>query len=205
MTFLNNINWRYATKKFDPTKEISFENEVKMLDSIRLAPTSFGLQPFHVTVVKQNELKAKLRAVAWNQEQLETAQFILVFSTRNDISARIDEYVNLASSGDETVKIAMQGYKDIMIEALTSKTPTELHLWASRQIYIALGFALAAAAELEIDSCPMEGFDPIQFKKILDLPQNFEPVVILPVGYRSTDDVVRAKTRFSKDDLFDTM
>lgn len=203
MTFIEQLNWRYATKKFDPTKEVSPAIEEQIMNAIRMAPSSFGLQPFHVTVVKNSDIKTKLRAAAWNQEQLETAPFTLVFSSRNDITSRIEQYFELASGGDASVKLAMQGYKDMMNGSLLPRTPAELDAWASKQAYIALGFAMAAAAELEVDTCPMEGFDSVQFKQILELPEGFHPAVILPVGYRSSDDVVRPKTRFDATDMFD--
>ncbi len=201
MSFISQLNWRYATKKFNPEKPVTEESLNTVLESIRIAPTSYGLQPFQVTVVSNPEIQEKLKAAAWNQEQL-LAPYVLVFSAQSDVSVRIEEYMELMSGGNKEVREKLKGFEDMMTGSLSSRSLDELKAWSAKQAYIALGFALAACAELEIDSCPMEGFDNDAFKKILNLPENLNPVVILPIGYRADDEAPRPKVRFGKDSLF---
>jgi len=201
MSFISNLSWRYATKNFDPSKPVSADNIRAIQDAIRLAPTSFGLQPFHVTVVTNPELKAVLQGHAYGQTQITSCSHLFVFSARTDVLPRIDAVIDLVSGGDEAKKTESKGYGDMMRGSLSSKSPEEILGWASRQAYIALGFALAASAELEVDSCPMEGFDNAAFKADLGLADHLHPVVILPVGYRAETEVPRPKVRFGIDDL----
>ena len=199
MTFLNNLEWRYATKKFDGRK-VSDESVEKILEAIRMAPTSFGIQPFHVTIVTDEALKAELKPHAMNQEQITTCSHLLVFSVNTETNKRTDDYMVLAAAAqNKEVGEKEQGFAT-MIKSFAEQGGEE---WTARQAYIALGFAMAAAAELNIDSCPMEGFDPSGFKGKLNLPANLNPKVLLPIGYRAADQAPMKKVRFSKEDLFD--
>lgn len=194
MTFIQNLGWRYATKKFDGRK-VEAEKVEKILESIRMAPTSLGLQPFHVTIVENNDaLKAELRAHAWDQAQLTTNSHLLVFSANIDIKARAEEYIKLAGLPDDHEYAKM-------IRGFVQGADAE---WSAKQAYIALGFAMAACAEFQVDSCPMEGFDPVFFKTALGLAENLSPKVLLPIGYRASDDTQHPKVRFSADDMFTT-
>lgn len=199
MTFLNNLEWRYATKKFDGRK-LTDETVAQILEAIRMAPTSFGIQPFHVTVVAGDELKAKLKPHAMNQEQVTTCSHLLVFSTDSDTDKRVDDYLALSA----TLQNKELGEKEksfgTMVKSFAKQGGEE---WSARQAYIALGFALAACAELQVDSCPMEGFDSNGFNEALGLPKNLNAKVLLPVGYRSHDTTTHSKVRFSKEDIFD--
>lgn len=201
MSFISQLNWRYATKIFDANKKVSAENFSKILEAIKLAPTSFGVQPFHVVNVIDSEKRAELKSLAWNQPQVTDASHFLVFCARNDIKQRIEGFFELATGGDENIKTAMASYKEMML-GFEANLPEEHKIpWATRQAYIAFGFAMAACAELEIDSCPMEGFDPNGFKAALGLPQEITPVACLAIGYRSESDTVRPKVRFDLSDL----
>jgi len=201
MSFISNLNWRYATKLFDSSKIVSEENLTKIFDSIILAPTSFGLQPFHVVNVVDKAKREELKGFAWAQPQVTDASHFLVFCARNDIKNRIENYFEIATGGNAELKTAMSQYKGMM-DSFEANLPAEYKTpWATRQAYIALGFAMAACAELEIDSCPMEGFDPEAFKKALNLPEHINPVACLAIGYRSDSDTVRPKVRFDKSDL----
>lgn len=202
MSFIKNLSWRYATKMFDSNKKVESAHVEKILEAVRLAPTSFGLQPFHVTVVENQELKDKLQGFSWNQPQIGTSSQVLVFSYRTDVLARINTYFEMISGGNEEVRKSMEGYETMMKNFAESMPDEKIASWAARQAYIALGFALASCAELEIDSCPMEGFDVTAYKEALGLPENITPVVLLPIGYRSESDTVRAKVRFPETDLF---
>lgn len=125
----------------------------------------------------------------------------MVFAARNDAENRIDQYVELASNGDPQAKEKLQGYADTMRKDLGNRSKEDLMDWAARQTYIALGFAMAACAELEIDSCPMEGFKAEEFDKILNLPEHMHTVVTLSLGKRK-EESGRDKVRFPKEDLF---
>src|SRR3989338_6035683 len=201
MSFLSQLEWRFATKKFDPSKRVSSENLEKILTAIRMDPSSYGLQPYHVLVITNPELRIKLREKSFGQPQVTDASHLLVFCTRTDGMERIDRYVELASGGDSDKAESLQGYAEIMRNDVGKKSPEQFKSWADRQTYIALGFALAACAELEIDSTPMEGFEPKAFDDLLKLPDYLKTVVLLPIGYRA-EDPTRNKIRFSKEALF---
>jgi len=202
MPFLENLNWRNATKDFDPERSIGKEDFQKILDSIRLAPTSFGLEPFHICLVKNPEIRKKIREVAWNQPQITEASELLVFCSRSDVSEhRIDEWMNTMSGGNREIREKMVDYEKMMKNFFSGMSEAEQKDWADRQAYLALGFALAASAELRIDSCPMEGFDPVKTDEILDLPQTLKSVVLLTLGYRKSDPT-HPKVRFPHSELF---
>jgi nitroreductase len=200
MSFLTQLEWRFSTKKFDPEKKLSDESVGKILTAIRLTPSAYGLQPFHVVVVTDVEIKKKLQEASYGQPQPADASHVLVFFSRTDILDRIDAYMKLSfgdeSGSEKAVKIAERFRQ--MAGRYEGATGAE---WAAKQTYIALGFAMAAAAELEIDSCPMEGCDFAAIKDIFDLPEIFTPVLLLPLGYRA-EGPARSKTRFPKEDLF---
>lgn len=202
MSFITNLNWRYATKKFDPTKEVSIADKEKIIRSIKMAPSSFGLQPFCVFVVTNVGLREKLKAAAWGQPQLTDSAFVLVFCSRVDMKIRAKQYFELVAVGDTTQKKNMSGHKKIIENFIDSMDVAQTEAWANKQLYIALGFSLAACAELRVDSCPMEGFDKKAFDRILNLPRYLRSQVILAVGQRLAKDTPKEKVRFSKDALF---
>lgn len=207
MSFLENLNFRYATKKFDSTKKVSEENIQKIRDAIRMTPTSYGVQMFSVVEVVDLEIRKKIQEVAWNQNQITEVDRVFVFLSRNDGEERIENMFKTLSGGDEEVRnTALKGYEDMVRGAVLSKDKKNLMDWSARQAYIALGFALAAAAELKIDSCPMEGFDANKVKEILGLSDEFTPVTLLPVGYRDESDtfIARPKFRFPESEIFTT-
>jgi|GEM_PF-180667 len=201
-TFLSNLQWRAAIKQFDGST-LSDKQIETILDAVRLAPTSYGLQPFHVTVVADMKVREQLKKAAWDQAQLTTASHVLVFSARTDLKDRVEAHLMNTAGGNPDIRAKLTGFEAALKEFAEGKTEADIQQWASKQAYIALGFALAACAELQIDSCPMEGFDPVQFKTILGLPSHLYPCVILPVGKRAASEVIRPKVRFGGDDLFD--
>jgi len=203
MSFLSNLNWRYATKKFDTARKVSDTDLEKILEAIRLAPTSFGLQPYRVWVVTNPEIKEKIQAVAWGQPQITTSSHLLVFTARTDLAENKEEFFTLISGGNPEIRAALKGYEDMVDGFVAGKpTPESVLPWSAKQAYIAHGFALAACAELEIDSCAMEGFDPVAVGEILGLPTSEQAVVMLPIGYRDASETPRPKARFSKEVLF---
>jgi nitroreductase/dihydropteridine reductase len=133
MSFLSNLTWRYATKKFDTTKKVSPENLAKILEAIRMTPTSFGLQPYHFYVVENRETLAKIQAVSWNQQQVGTASHMIVMCARNDLTQVKDEYFDALSGGDASVRASLAGYEQMVIGFLPHASPE----WAKKQVYIA--------------------------------------------------------------------
>jgi nitroreductase len=201
-SFLSNLSWRYATKKFDPDRNVSGTDLEKILQAIRLAPSSYGQQPFHVTVISDRNKLAELKRYAFNQPQFDGASHLLVFSARTDLFQRAKEWTQLQKSAGTNDAYLSRSRKLLWLNGFLKLFTGNRKGWAAEQTYVALGFALAAAAELNIDSCPMEGFRPGPFKRMLDLSRSYKPVVLLALGYRNADDHIHSKVRFSEEDLF---
>lgn len=194
---IQHLNWRYATKSYDAAKKLDDDKLNRILEAIRLAPTSSGLQPFEVFVVNNAELRAKIREVAWNQAQVTEASHLLVFAAWDNITPeRIDamfDYTNdvrgFKNEGWEAYRKQLQGIVAARGDAANFDA-------AVRQAYIGLGVGLVAAAAEGVDSTPMEGFDPAAVDQILSLKERkLRSVVILPLGYRKpeTDWLVNLK------------
>ena len=201
------LNWRYATKKFNSEKEISQEDLNTLLESIQLTASSYGLQPYEVIVVKDQETRKKLKEVAWNQTQITDASYLLVFANLKSVTENyVDTYLDNIAETRNLSREDLKGMED-MIKNTTLKLSAESQNdWASKQAYIALGNLLSAAANLKIDTCPMEGFEAEKFDEILGLKdRNLTTAVIAPIGYRSDDDQYQhlAKVRKSKSDLIE--
>ncbi len=199
--FLSQLEWRHATKAFDANKQVSDSDLNKILQAIRMAPTSYGLQPFCVEVIKDKATKEKLLPHAWNQRQITSCSVLLVFVARTNVNARIDQYFNSLSGNNADERAKFKDYEGMMRGGFKDRTEEELKTWTSKQAYIALGFGLAACAELKIDSCPMEGFVGAEFDKILGLEKGHYSAVILTVGYRDPAVPAMPKFRFPEKDL----
>lgn len=186
-TLTDTLNWRYATKKMDATQAVPAEKVERILEAIRLAPTSSGLQPFEVLVVTNPDVKARLRAAAFDQAQITDGSHVLVFAAwDNYTDARLDDWMalNAAKRGGPTDTLT--AYAERLRGIYVPRDAEENYQHAARQAYIALGFALTAAAFEKVDSTPMEGFDPAQVDEILGLrARGLRSVVILPLGYRA--------------------
>lgn len=198
MTFLSNLEWRYASKKFDTTKKVNEQDLTKILEAIRMTPSSYWLQPYHFYVISNQATKDAIQTVAWNQQQVGTSSYLIVICARNDLMTLKDEFFEWLSGGDAEARTKLAGFEQM----LTGFIPHASSEWAKKQAYITLWFAMAACAELQIDSCPMEGFDPKAVGEILKLPENLEVAVLLPIGYRATDEHPRPKFRFPQEKLF---
>ncbi len=199
--FLEQLDWRFATKSFDTEKKVSQENLDKILEAVQKAPSSFGLQTFHVEVILNPELRKKMREVSFDQPQVTDSSHIFVFCGRNDVDERITSMVENMSGGNMEIKKDLEGFENIRRDTMEGKDGKTLMNWASRQAYLALGFGLAACAELEIDACPMEGFDSKALHEVLGLPEHIFPFAYMAVGYRK-EDPTHPKFRFPKNDLF---
>lgn len=197
----NWLNWRYATKKFDPSKELPEADLEYILEAGNLAATSYGLQPFNIIVVSDQEKKQALMAHAYNQPQVGENSALIILAARTDVDATfIAGYTARIENERGLPTGAVDGYKDMMIGHLTSLTAEARLVWAQKQAYIALGTMLVAAAEKQVDSCPMEGFDPVKFNEILGLEAlNLNATIVLPVGFRAADDETQNYKKVRRD------
>jgi nitroreductase len=189
MNMLNErLNWRYATKKMDPSKVVPQAKIDQILEAIRLAPTSSGLQPFEVIVVKNPQIREKLREAAYGQAQIIDGTAVLVFAAWADYTdARIDSVVAMHEDQRGTSE-TLSAYFDGLRKNYVGRDAKVNFEHAARQTYIGLGLAVTAAAFEEVDATPMEGFDPAKFDEILGLAQRgLKSVAVLPVGYRAQD------------------
>ncbi len=207
--FIENANWRYATKKFDTTKKVSAEDLATLKEAIRLSASSFGLQLYKVIIVENPEVRAKLQEASWGQTQITEASHLLVFANQTTATAAdVDAYLNNAIATRNLPQGALDGYGDYMKGAI-SNIPEEIKpIWNAKQTYIALSNLLNAAAELKIDVTPMEGFIPAQYNEILGLDKlNLNASLVAPIGYRHEEDATQhyAKVRKSNEDLFFTI
>lgn len=200
-SILKALRWRYATKEFDRTVPVSDEAIETILEAIRLAPTSRGLQPFQVVLVADPAKKRAIRQAAFNQPQPESASHLLVFCAKPDISDRVERlFAHARKNGVPDAALALM-QKNIKLGHLLNTLTFARKSWAARQAYIALGYATMTAAQLGVDGCPMEGFFPAKVAKILALPRGLHPVALLALGHRSAVEQVRPKYRLPTDDL----
>lgn len=205
MSLVKDLNWRYATKNMNG-EAVSEEQLNTILEATNLSATSYGLQPFTVIVVENKGIKEQLQAAAYGQAQVGSSSHILVFTvplkiTEVDIQAFVN---NVATTRSIPINV-LDGYKGMMLSTVGALPAEQQQIWATKQAYIALGTALAAAAEQKVDACPMEGFDVEAFDKILGLNEKgLKAVVIMPMGFRADSDVTAnfAKVRKSNEDMF---
>jgi len=200
MDFLKNLEWRYATKQFDPTKHLTTEQLDHILRAVNLAPSSYGLQPFRVIVVDNKELRNKLKQAAWGQPQVTDASHLIVFAAHNNLTeADVDEFLHRIAQVTGVSQQSLKEYGNGIKGKVNNFSKEERFIWASKQCYIALGFLLAACANMHIDACPMEGFEPAKFDDILGLKEkNLRSVVMATVGYRSTEDQYQHQPKVRK-------
>lgn len=202
MSFLSQLNWRYATKKFDTKKRVSENDLDAILEAIRMTPTSFGLESYKIVVVSDQKTKDALREASFGQESVSTASHLIVLCARTDLFRVKNEKFARLSGGDAEKRKALSKFESLVRMVLVLKNLTfSATSWSAKQTYIHLGFAMAACAELGIDSCPLEGFRPGKYSKILRLPGNLVPTLVLPIGYRAGDDAQRPKSRTPMKDL----
>ncbi len=200
------LEWRYATKKFDPTKKIPAKEVAELLETLRLSPSSFGLQPWKFVVVANEKLRAELKPHAWNQAQVTDASHLLVLcSLKKMDEAYIKQFVTHLAEVRAIPRQSLEQYEQIMLGFLNGKTEDQISHWMQNQVYIALGVLLVECARRKIDACPMEGFDSKKFDEVLGLDKKgITSVVLCPIGYRAADDhnAAMKKVRFDKKDLF---
>ena len=199
MKLIENLKWRYATKKYDTTKKVSEDDLQQIKEAIRLSPSSYGLQAFKILDIKDKDIREKLKLASYWQPQITEASHLLVFCGYADVNdGHIDEYLNLKADTqgfDVELLKEFRNFMKVFIEGRKSGK----QVWTAKQTYIALSNAIAACAELKIDSTPMEGFEAEKYNEILGLSsKGLKADVLLAIGYRSDDDKTQYDVKIRK-------
>ena len=200
---LEQLQWRYATKKFDPAQHISDANWKTLEQSLVLAPSSFGLQPWKFFVVKNPEIRSQLLAHSWKQPQIVDASHLVVFAIKKDIGeADVDRYLAKTSEVQGTPIEALAGYGGVIKGFV--KSSGDIDAWSAKQLYLALGQFMTTAAMMGVDTCALEGISLAKYDEILGITaQGYETLVACVAGYRSPEDksAGRAKVRYTTEDV----
>jgi nitroreductase len=201
--YLNNLMWRYATKKFDPQKKLSGVETDMLEETLRLAPNSFGFQLWKFYRIDDPVVRVAVKDAAYGQAQIVDASHLYALAskfapTEQDVADFIESIKMTRGATDES----LAGYKKSLEGAITGKPAADIAAWTAKQVYIALGFLLDAAAQHKIDACPMEGFDSAKVSGIIGATKEGYVVnVLCPVGHRAADDsyATLKKVRYPKE------
>jgi nitroreductase len=204
---IESLKWRYATKKFDSQKKIPQQDLETLKQALQLSASSYGMQFYKFLLIKNPQIREKLVTASWGQEQVRDASDLIVMcSTKSLNDSHIDESLANISTTRNTPIEKLSGYSGFIKSKVNELDEETKKHWIAKQVYIALGVALSMCAELKIDSCPMEGFDPVKYDEIIGLSaRGLEATLVLPIGYRSEEDVSQhlKKVRKSERDLFE--
>lgn len=200
MNILNSLEWRYATKKFDPSKKLSKEQVETLKKAFNLTPTSFGLQPIKMIVIENKELQEKFIEHSYNQRQVADASHLLVICIENDTTTDdVNAYFDLEKEIRGTSEEVIAPFRDELVEMYKNKSIEEKNISAIYQCYIVLGNLMTVCAVEKIDACPMEGFVPEKIDELLNLKElNLKSVLMLPVGYKADDDIMSKMQKVRK-------
>lgn len=206
-TLIEKLNWRYAVKKFDSSKKISSSDWEILEESLRLAPSSYGLQPWKFLIIQSHEVRKKLTPLSWNQTQIEDCSHLVVLTFKKKMDeAHIQKHITRMAEVRKMDVSQLEGFKKAMIGDLVQGPRSEvINFWAQRQAYIAMGFLMETAALMKKDTCPLEGIDSKGYDKVLNLEgTGYETVAAVAVGYRHPEDAYQkaVKVRFEKKDIF---
>ena len=208
LSFIDALTWRYATKKMDPSRAVAKDKVEAILESIRLSPSSSGLQPFHVLVITNKALKDKIVPIASGQSQVAECSHLIVFAAWDNYTPeRINQSFDytIAQRGVGTNE-RTENYRKGLIAGYCARDPEINFQHTAKQTYIALGIAMAAAAVEHVDATPMEGFDPAALDELLGLREKgLRSVTMLPIGHRddANDWLLKLKkVRRTKEELF---
>ena len=191
MQIIEHLKWRYATKKFDPTKKLAPEKIDILKQAFNLTATSFGLQTIKLVVIENQSLRAPLVLHAYNQKQVLEASHLLIICVQEDIlDTDVITYYDHIKQKRSTSETILKPYRDDLIKTMRTKSVAQRLEWSKNQAYIALGNLMTVCAIERIDSCPMEGFIPDAIDSALELNKiGLKSVLLLPVGYRSETDI----------------
>lgn len=195
------LNWRYATKQFDPARKIAAADWNALEESLRLAPSSFGIQPWKFIVVETPGLRAKLREVSWGQTQVTDASHLVVLAVKQAVdAAHLDRYFADTAKTRGTSVESLAGFRKVIDGFVAGKAKAgQLEVWSAKQVYIAAGQFMAAAAVMGVDTCPLEGIDPAKYDELLGLAgTGWATQMAIAAGYRSAEDkyATTPKVRF---------
>jgi len=204
--FIKSLEWRFASKSFDPNKQVPQEDIEFLKKAIQLSVSSYGLQQYQVVIVQDKKLQEKLTPASYNQTQVAEASHVFVFCSMTNVDeSTVDEFMENTSKARGVTKDSLNGFAKMIQSKIDRSTKEQLAEWTDRQSYITMTNLLNACAVKEIDSCPMEGFIPEKYIEILDLEKyNLKPVLVVPIGYRTEKDKYAklAKVRKPIADLF---
>jgi len=205
---LSALQWRYATKTFDPSRRIDPVTWEALEEALVLTPSSYGLQPWRFLVIDDPELRTRLRPHAWNQPQITDASHLVVFLVRRSIEAAdLDRLIERMGALRGSPPERLQAYRQAMENDLINGPRSQvINIWASNQVYIALGNFMTAAAMLRVDTCAIEGFSPAEFDRLLDLDNtDYRSAVVCAAGYRDPADAYanQAKVRYEASSLIE--
>ena len=204
MSLIESLNWRYATTKFDSSKTISDVEVDKLKEITKLSPSSWGFQFYKVLVISDEKLKQQLLPTAYNQSQIVDCSHLFIFCSyktvfESDIDQMIEEFHHTRANDENYSKESIDSYASGAKKSILNMNQDKQLEWLKKQCYIALGQLMVGCADMRIDSCPMEGFKSDEADEILDLhSQNLTSVVLLPAGYRSSEDKYQHKTKVRK-------
>ena len=206
--YLNNLMWRYATKKFDAQQKLSSAETDMLEETLRLAPSSFGFQLWKFYRIDDPAVRAAVKDASYGQSQVTDASHLYALTskvapTEQDVIDFIESIKTTRGATDES----LASYKQSLEGAISGK-PEDVAAWTAKQVYIALGFLLAAAAQHHIDACPMEGFDPAKVGEIIGAAKEGYAVnVLCSVGHRGADDsyATQKKARYPKERVIKTI
>ncbi len=201
MNIIEKLQWRYATKKFDSNLYIPVEKLSTIKEAFNLTATSFGLQPIKLVIVKDKVLQARLVEHSMNQEQVEQASHVLVFCIETNINEDyIKTYFKRVKTIRNTPDEILKPFKDYLLDDFKDKPVKNIENWAINQAYLAMGNLLTVCAIEDIDSCPMEGFNPEKYNELLQLEKRgLSSVLVMPIGYRAKDDMFADFKKVRKD------
>jgi len=209
MSLVKSLEWRYATKKYDASRQLSDEQYEDLLSSVQLAPSSYGLQPYRfITVTNPTKLE-QISKAAFGQPQISTASKVLVVAVETNISNEtVKNYIDKAAIARNTERKNLEAREEFVNARLALLSSDQKIEWAEKQAFLAIGILVSAAAEAGIDASPMEGFDPKQVDEILGLKeQHLKSTLLFALGFRSSEDEFATipKIRKTKEELFITV
>ncbi|WP_298895235.1 NAD(P)H-dependent oxidoreductase [uncultured Psychroserpens sp.] len=191
MTTIDKLKWRYATKKFDPSKILTEDKLNILKQAFNLTATSYGLQTISLVIIEDEAVRVDLVEYSYHQKQVLEASHLLVICIQDDILDQdVDEHFDNVKDIRSTPETILEPYRKDLKQMIQNMTVNERQEWSTKQAYIALGNLMTVCAIENIDSCPMEGFSPTDYDRVLNLKdKNLKSVLLLPVGYRADDDM----------------
>lgn len=197
---IEDLNWRYATKKFDPTLKLSEEQLEIIMESLRLTASSFGLQAYKIFLIENPELRRELTAASYGQTPVSEASHLFIFCANTKVSEEdVSAYMSLISQERNVPSDNLQGFANGIQNSVNNMSSEQLISWTTKQTYIALGQLMNTCAALRVDCLPMEGFDSFKYDQILGLEtQNLTATLVCPVGFRHKEDASQHKKKVRK-------